>query len=361
MTESTNSEWRSAPPGEAVTPPGEAGSTLVGSPEEPVSPEPPTPPEQPGGKKKVVRLGDRLFQGVATGSGIFVVTIIAAIGLFLLVRAIPALHANEANFLFSGQWRTGDPENMAFGIVDLAWITVASSLVALIIAMPVAGGIALFLTQYAPKVLARPFAYVVDLLAAVPSVIYGLWGALVLAPVLKPVALWINGTLGWIPIFADGNVPANSGSNVFTAGIVLAVMILPIITGVAREVFERTPSAQIEGALALGATKWEVVRTTVWPFGRSGFVGGAMLGLGRALGETVALTVILSYTFEGPHYSIFDAGATFASRIALGSAEFNNHLTVGAYIAAGLVLFISTFAVNALARWIESGSGKGKK
>ncbi|SDP79757.1 phosphate ABC transporter membrane protein 1, PhoT family (TC 3.A.1.7.1) [Actinopolyspora xinjiangensis] len=353
MTESTNSERRSAPPGET-------GNTLVEPPETPVPEEPVTPPSEPG-EKKVVRLGDRVFQSVATGSGIFVVAIIAAIGLFLLVRAIPALHANEANFLLSGQWRTGDPENMAFGIIDLAWITVASSLVALILAMPVAGGIALFLTQYAPKVLARPFAYVVDLLAAVPSVIYGLWGALVLAPVLKPVAVRLNETLGWIPIFADGNVPAGSGSNVFTAGIVLAVMILPIITGVAREVFARTPAVQIEGALALGATKWEVVRTTVWPFGRSGFVGGAMLGLGRALGETVALTVILSYTFEGPHYSIFDAGATFASRIALGSAEFNNNLTVGAYIAAGLVLFISTFAVNAIARWIESGSARGKE
>ncbi|WP_019856413.1 phosphate ABC transporter permease subunit PstC [Actinopolyspora mortivallis] len=352
MTESTNSQ-RAAPPGEN-------GAAPVNTPEGPVLEAPLTPPNPPN-EKKVVRVGDRIFRTMATASGAFVVALIAAIGLFLLIRAIPALHANEANFLLSGRWETGDPEHLAFGIVDLAWITVASSVFALVLAMPVAAGIALFLTQYAPRVLARPFAYVVDLLAAVPSVIYGLWGALVLAPVLKPVAVWLNTNLGWIPIFGDGNVPADSGSNVFTAGIVLAVMILPIITGVAREVFARTPSAQIEGALALGATKWEVVRTTVWPFGRSGFVGGSMLGLGRALGETVALTVILSYTYEGPHYSIFDAGATFASRIALGSAEFNDNLTVGAYIAAGLVLFVSTFAVNALARWIESSSGRGKE
>ncbi|WP_347567467.1 phosphate ABC transporter permease subunit PstC [Actinopolyspora sp. BKK1] len=352
MSESRNSERRPEPPGEV-------GDAPVHTTEAPVLDAPVTPPSTP--TDRVVRIGDRIFRGIATGSGVFVVAIIGAIGLFLLIRAIPALQANEANFLLSGKWETGDPDELAFGIVDLAWITVASSLFALVLAMPIAGGIALFLTQYAPSVLARPFAYIVDLLAAVPSVIYGLWGALVLAPVIKPVAVWLNTNLGWIPIFGDGNVPADSGSNVFTAGIVLAVMILPIITGVAREVFARTPKAQIEGALALGATKWEVVRTTVWPFGRSGFVGGSMLGLGRALGETVALTVILSYTYEGPHYSIFDAGATFASRIALGSAEFNNNLTVGAYIAAGLVLFISTFAVNALARWIESSSGKGKE
>ncbi|MDR7302218.1 phosphate ABC transporter permease subunit PstC [Haloactinomyces albus] len=332
-----------------------------GAPEENPGPEAPIPARESRSDKSVVRLGDRVFRSVATGSGAFVVATIAAIGIFLLIRAIPALQANEVNFLFSREWRTGDPDNLRFGIIDLAWITVASSLVALLLAMPIACGIALFLTQYAPRILARPFAYIVDLLAAVPSVIYGLWGALVLAPVINPFAVWLNNNLGWIPIFADGNIPAGSGRNVFTAGVVLAVMILPIITGVTREVFERTPTTQIEGALALGATKWEVIRTTVWPFGRNGFIGGSMLGLGRALGETVALTIILSTTFEAPSYSIFDAGATFASKIALGSAEFNHNLTVGAYISAGLVLFVITFAVNALARWIESSSGKGKE
>lgn len=347
-------------PGRNPAGPGESGATQAADPDQHGT-EVPIPPSETPSDKQVVRIGDRVFRTVATGSGVFVVALIAAIGVFLLIRAIPALRANEASFLFSGVWQTSDPQNLRFGILDLAWITAASSIVALVLAMPVACGIALFLTQYAPRVLARPFAYVVDLLAAVPSVIYGLWGALVLAPVINPVAVWLNTNLGWIPIFADGNVPAGSGANVFTAGIVLAVMILPIITGVTREVFARTPTAQIEGALALGATKWEVVRTTVWPFGRNGFVGGSMLGLGRALGETVALTIILSYTYESPNFSIFDSGATFASRIALGSAEFNNHLTVGAYIAAGLVLFVTTFLVNALARWVESRSGKGEK
>ncbi|WP_295150189.1 phosphate ABC transporter permease subunit PstC [Saccharopolyspora sp.] len=301
-----------------------------------------------------------MFQSLATGSGVFIVALIAAVGIFLLVRALPSLQADQVNFLFSRVWDTSDPQSLSFGIADLAWVTVASSLVALVLAMPVSCGIALFLTHDSPRSLARPFAYIVDLLAAVPSVVYGLWGITVLAPVLKPIAIWLNTNLGWVPIFADGNAPADSGSNIFTAGIVLAVMILPTITGVTREVFQRTPTAQIEGAQALGATRWEVVRTTVWPFGRNGFIGGSMLGLGRALGETVALTIILSGVNIGPNYSIFDAGATFASKIALGSNEFNNNMQVGAYISAGLVLFILTFVVNALARWIENASGEGK-
>lgn len=302
-----------------------------------------------------------MFSAIARGSGAFVVALIAAIALFLIIRAVPSLQMNEVNFLFSREWDTTDADHLRFGIIDLAWVTVASSLMALVIAMPLAFGIALFLTQYAPRSLARPFAYAVDLLAAVPSVIYGLWGVMVLAPVINPVASWLNENLGWIPIFADGNIPAESGNNIFVAGIVLAVMILPTITGVTREVFQRTPTQQIEGALALGATKWEVVRTTVWPFGKNGFIGGSMLGLGRALGETVALTVILSSASAPPNYSLFDAGATFASKIALGSAEFNDNRQVGAYIAAGLVLFLITFLVNALARWIEGAGVKGKE
>lgn len=355
MTDSTRADQRPTGTGTAGARPGVSAPSP--GPEAPIS-----APEAPAADapKRVVRVGDRVFQTLATGSGVFVVALIAAVGIFLLVRALPALQADQVNFLFSRVWDTSDPANLKFGIADLAWVTVASSLVALVIAMPLSCGIALFLTQYAPRSLARPFAYIVDLLAAVPSVVYGLWGVVALAPATKPVATWLNTELGFIPIFGPGNVPADSGANIFTAGIVLAVMILPTITGVTREVFQRTPTAHIEGAQALGATRWEVVRTTVWPFGRNGFIGGSMLGLGRALGETVALTIILSGVNIGPQYSIFDAGATFASKIALGSNEFNNNMQVGAYISAGLVLFVITFAVNAIARWIENASGKGK-
>ncbi|ATY15447.1 phosphate ABC transporter permease subunit PstC [Amycolatopsis sp. AA4] len=306
-----------------------------------------------------MRAGDRIFQNLTTGAGIFVVALIALIGIFLVVQAIPALKADKVNFLFNHGWSTNDPTNMAFGIADLAEVTVATSLVALIIAMPISLGIALFLTQYAPPKLARPFAYVVDLLAAVPSIIFGLWGILVFAPAIEPFSQWVNTTFSWIPIFAPGNIAPNVRGTIFTAGIVLAVMILPIITSLTREVFERTPTAQVEGALALGATRWEVIRTTVLPFGKAGFVGASMLGLGRALGETIALAVILLIP-QGRNFdwSLFDGGATFASKIAQNYSEFNNPTSAGAYIAAGLVLFVLTFLVNFAARSIVGKKGE---
>jgi len=295
--------------------------------------------------------GDRVFAGLAGGSGWFVVLLIGAIGLFLLIQAVPAVLADHANFLTFKDYQTDNPAAMRFGILSLLEVTVESSVYALLLAMPVGLGIALYLTQYAPSRLARPFAYLVDLLAAVPSVIFGLWGLLVLAPVLLPLTDWLSTHLGWIPLFRKVNIIA--GANLFTAGIVLAVMILPIITAISREVFTRTPRAQIEGALALGATRWEVIRYTVLPFGKAGYVSASMLGLGRALGETVALMIILAARTGGAfNGSLFDGGATFASKIALAFAELNNALSAGAYIAAGLVLFVLTFAVNALARWI---------
>lgn len=306
-----------------------------------------------------VRPGDRIFKNLSTGAGVIVVALIGLIGLFLLVQAIPALRADNVNFLTSRTWDTSDPNNLRFGILDLLLVTVSTSLVALVIAMPVSLGIALFLTQYAPRRLARPFAYIIDLLAAVPSIIFGLWGILVLAPELAPIAQWLNETLGFIPIFGEGNVFPNFSGTIFTAGVVLAVMLLPIITSLSREVFERTPTPHIEGALALGATRWEVIRTTVLPFGKAGYIGASMLGLGRALGETIALAVIL-FIPRGKlfDFSIFDGGATFASQIAANYSEFNNPTSAGAYIAAGLVLFVLTFAVNFAARAII-GDKKG--
>ena len=221
--------------------------------------------------------------------------------------------------------------------------------------MPIALGIALFLTQYAPRNLARPFAYVIDLLAAVPSIVFGLWGLFVLGPVLYPFSEWLIENLGWFPLFAKGNVNVQLGGTIFTAGIVVAVMILPIITAVSREVFERTPTMHVEGAIALGATKWEVVRTTVLPFGKAGYVSASMLGLGRALGETIAVAIILSTATASFGWSLFDGGSTFASKIALAAPEFNDPRSAGAYIAAGLVLFVLTFVVNAIARSIVAG------
>ena len=261
--------------------------------------------------------GDRMFRGLSEGSGVLIVVLIAAIGLFLLMRAVPALARNQVNFFtYGGNWDTANTAAMRFGVFDLVQVTVMVALFALVLAMPVALGIAIFLSQYSPRRVTGPLAYVVDLLAAVPSIIYGVWGLYVLAPQLRPFATWLNAHLGGVFLFATGNASVSGGGTIFTAGIVLAVMILPIITAVTREVFMKTPQGHIEAALALGATRWEVVKTAVLPFGRSGYISGAMLGLGRALGETIALLIILRGTQAAFGWSLFDGGYTFATKIA---------------------------------------------
>jgi phosphate transport system permease protein len=302
-----------------------------------------------------VRRGDQLFKLVAVAAGSTIVIAIVLIAVFLLVRAIPSLRANHANFFTSAQFDTTSAEHLAFGIRDLFMVTVLSSLTALVVAVPVAVGIAVFLTQYAPKRFARPFAAIVDLLAAVPSIIFGLWGIFVLAPQLEPFAEFLNRNLGWLFLFRQGNVSLAGGGTIFTAGMVLSAMILPIITSVSREVFRQTPHLQMEAAQALGATKWEVVRMTVLPFGRSGVIAASMLGLGRALGETVAALIILRSAARPGNWSLFDGGYTFASKIASAAAEFSEPLPTGAYIAAGFALFVLTFIVNALARAVAGG------
>jgi phosphate transport system permease protein len=324
---------------------------------EPVPRRPATPTDP--SRYEVVRVGDRIFRFLAEGSGVLIVALIAAIGFFLLWRAVPALGRNQENFFsYGGNWITTDTSSMHFGVLELFEVTVLVSLFALVLAMPVALGIAIFLTRYAPRRVAGPVAYMVDLLAAVPSIIYGVWGLYVLAPVLRPTATWLNENLGWLFLFATGNASVAGGGTIFTAGIVLAVMILPIITAVTREVFAQTPQGQIEAALALGATRWEVVKTTVLPFGLSGYISGAMLGLGRALGETIALLIVLRGTQKAFGWSLFDGGYTFASKIAAAASEFNDQYKAGAYIAAGLVLFALTFVVNSLARAAVAGKAR---
>jgi len=298
------------------------------------------------------RVGDRLFKSVAALAGSTITILIGLIAIFLLVQAIPALRANHANFFTSAQFKTTDSSNLAFGIRDLFMVTLLSSLWAMVLAVPVSIGIAVFLTQYAPARLSRLFGAIVDLLAAVPSIVFGLWGIFVLAPRLEPIESLLNRDLGWLFLFKPGDVSLAGGGNVFTAGVVLAVMVLPIITSVSREVFRQTPTTHTEAAQALGATKWEVVRMTVLPFGRSGAVAASMLGLGRALGETVAVLIILRASASAGHWSLFDGGYTFASKIASAASEFSDPLPTGAYIAAGFVLFVLTFIVNAVARAI---------
>ncbi|MGH8862815.1 MAG: phosphate ABC transporter permease subunit PstC [Jatrophihabitantaceae bacterium] len=298
-----------------------------------------------GGK---ARLGDRIFTALTTGAAGFVILVVLLVAIFLVVQSVPSILDDKANFLFSTDWNT-NPKELSFGVAALAYTTVLIALIALLFAVPVAIGIALFITQYAPRRVARPVANVIDLLAAIPSIIYGVWGIRVLAPALEPVQRALS-HIG-LGLFADQGI--NTGT-VFDGGVVLAIMILPIITAISRDVFERTPTANREAALALGATRWEMVRMAVLPYGRAGVVSGSMLGLGRALGETIAVYLILSKVgvFDP---SILSGGETIASKIALAQAEFGAN--PGPYIAAGLVLFVLTFVVNAAARAIVNRRG----
>ncbi|MDH6226287.1 phosphate transport system permease protein [Streptomyces sp. MJP52] len=293
------------------------------------------------------RRGDRIFLGLSRGSGILLLAVMAAIAVFLSYRAILAISKDQGNFLTTFEWDPNSTEPV-FGIAVLAFGTVVSSVIAMVIAVPVAVAIALFLTHYAPRRLSGPIAYVVDLLAAVPSIVYGLWGALVLVPHMNGLFSWLDTYLGWTGIFSWQGGPARS---MLTVGILLAVMILPVITNVSREVFRQVPKAHEEAALALGATRWEVIRMSVLPFGRSGVISASMLGLGRALGETMAVATVLSPTFDIQASLLDPGGGTFAQNIASKFGEANEQGR-DALIASGLVLFVITLLVNGAARMI---------
>jgi len=341
--------------------PAAVGSSTTGAspPQIGDTPDMSTKPAQTSALKGTRRWGDSIFYSIALAAGATIIGAIALMGLFLLIRAVPSLAADNANFITSSEFVTTDENNLRFGIADLFRVTVLSSIFALAIAVPIAIGIATFLTNYVPRRFARPFAILVDLLAAVPSIVFGLWGIFVLAPKLEPIQRFLNENLNWVFLFGDGNVSLAGGGTIFTAGVVLAVMILPIITSVSREVFTLTPKGHVEAAQALGATKWEVIRMTVYPYGRSGMIAGSMLALGRALGETVAVLIILRTAAKAGHWSLFDGGYTFASKIASAAAEFSAPLPTGAYIAAGFVLFALTFVVNAVARLAAGGRVSG--
>ncbi|MBN0045144.1 phosphate ABC transporter permease subunit PstC [Streptomyces actuosus] len=316
------------------------------------TPTAPPPSPRPGQAENrtvrgATRPGDRIFLGLSRGSGIALLLIMASIAVFLTYRAFKVLPEDTGNFFTTFEWNTNvTPPD--FGIAVLVFGTVVSSIIAMALAVPVAVGIALFLTHYAPRRLSGPIAYVIDLLAAVPSIVYGLWGALILVPNLDGLYGWLDDYLGWTGIFDwQGGAPRS----LLTVGILLAIMILPIITNVSREVFRQVPRMHEEAALALGATRWEVVRMSVLPFGRSGVISASMLGLGRALGETIAVATVLSPTFEIKASLLDPGGGTFAQNIA---SKFGEATEQGrdALIASGLVLFVITLLVNGAARLI---------
>lgn len=303
--------------------------------------------DQPVGGKTA----DKVFKWIAFACGTLILVVLAAVFLFLFFRAWPLIGGDQnANKATIESFTGGKAHNFWQYVGPLAFGTILVAALALLIAFFVSVGIALFISQYAPKGLATALSTIVDLLAAIPSVIYGLWGGIVLVPAIYPFWNWVAKYLGWIPLFKGP--AANPARTVATVAVVLAVMILPIITSMARDVYLQTPRLQQEAALALGATKWEMIKLAVLPFGKSGVVSASMLGLGRALGETMAVLMILS---PGLHYSfkILQASQnqTIAANIAAQYPEANS-LGVSTLIGTGLVLFLITFVVNYIARKI---------
>ncbi|MVA77742.1 phosphate ABC transporter permease subunit PstC [Auraticoccus sp. F435] len=286
------------------------------------------------------RFGDRLFSGISLAAGIVILVVLAGVAAFLIRDAIPAVVASPEEL---------DRDTSFWGYVGpLVAGSVVASLIAILVATPVGVGIALFISHYAPKRLAQPLGYVIDLLAAIPSVVYGAWGALVFGAALVPGYAWLSEHLSFIPIF--GPTHSTTGRTLLTAALVLAVMVLPIITSLCRELFLQTPKLHEEAALALGATRWEMIKAAVFPFARAGIVSAVMLGLGRALGETMAVALVLS---PGPlTASLISTGnSTIPAEIALGFSEAFG-IRRSELIAAGLVLFVITLVVNVLARLV---------
>ena len=293
----------------------------------------------------------RAFRWISTGAACLILAMLAAVAIFLFYRAFPALTASSEAIAGTNVLR-GEMTSLWQLIVPLVFGTLLAAALALLVATPVAMGIALFISHYAHKRLATVVAYIVDLLAAIPSVVFGLWGARTFAPLAAGLWERLASLLNHLPFWTVSATP--TGRSIATAAVILAVMILPIITAVSREVFKQTPILHEEAALALGATRWEMVRTAVLPFGRSGVISAAMLGLGRALGETMAVLMILSPGVL-VSFAIFEGGQqqTIAAFIASMFPE-SAGLAVNVLIATGLALFLITMVVNMAARWIVS-------
>jgi phosphate transport system permease protein len=290
------------------------------------------------------RVGDRVFSGGALTAGTVILAMLAAVASFLILQSVPAFTTDPDQVdILAGRTMWDYALPLIFG-------TLWAAAIALVLALPVAIGVALFISHYAPRRLAQVLGYIIDLLAAVPSVVFGLWGGNVLAPAVQPLYSWLEQNLGWIPLFAG---PASgTGRTILTAGVVLAVMILPIITAISREVFLQTPVLHEEAALALGATRSEMIGMAVLPFARAGIVSASMLGLGRALGETMAVAMVLSASGVVTFNLISPTNpSTIAANIALSFPEaFGTNVNV--LIATGLMLFAITLLVNSVARFI---------
>ena len=289
-----------------------------------------------------------MFRRLAQAAGVAVLALLLAIALFLGLRASSAFRTQGLGFFTHSQWLEYNKPAI-FGIAALAFGTLVSSAIALVLAVPVAVGVALLMTEALPRRVGQPLGYLVDLLAAVPSVVYGLWGLLVLVPLMKPFERFLNRALGFIPLFH--NRTGAYGNSIFEGSVVLAIMVVPIVAALAREIFRQVPRANREAAQALGATKWETMRMAVLPPSRSGLTGATMLGLGRALGETIAVAIIFGASYViNPHLTE-PGGNSIAANIAI---KFGEAGAPGrsALIASGLVLFAITLVVNVAGRGV---------
>ncbi len=294
------------------------------------------------------RLGDRVFAFAAHAAGVFVLLLLGSILVLLFLGGLPAFRAFGFGFLGSSAW---NPVTERFGALVSVYGTVASSVLALLMAVPLAFGVAFFLTELAPAWMRRPVGTAIELLAAVPSIIYGMWGFFVLAPLIsKTIKPWLANSLGHVPGLASVFHAAPGDSSIFTAALVLAIMIIPFIAATMRDVFLTVPVIFKESAFGLGATPWEVMRNIVLPYTRASVIGGIMLGLGRALGETMAVTFVIGNTNRiSP--SIFAPGNTIASLVALEFPESENgSLQLSSLLALGFILFLISFCVLALSR-----------
>jgi phosphate transport system permease protein len=299
-----------------------------------------------------LRFTDKVFRGVVTGGGMVSLVILGLIGFFLIYNGFEAISNAGLSFLTGFDWVDAVPENnqpASYGIGAMLYGTIVTGILALIMGVPIAVGTALFLSYYAPEWLKKPMVVVVDVMAAIPSIVYGLWGFFVLMPHAEYWAKLIHKYFGFIPFF-DMPAPVYTRSP-FIAGLVLAIMITPIVTAISREVFAQTPLERIQAAYALGATKWSMIKAVVFPYGRGGVVGGAMLGLGRALGETVAVYTVLNLVYDIRIEVLLSAGGNVASMIVnkFGEADF---VELQALMAAGFVLFLVTLIVNFFANYI---------
>ncbi|MDO5672886.1 MAG: phosphate ABC transporter permease subunit PstC [Actinomycetaceae bacterium] len=292
-------------------------------------------------------LGNKIMAFATKGSAITVLIVLAAVGAFLLAEAWPAIASRTLELRPMG---SSERVGLFAFTAPQVFGTILGAVIAMLLSVPFSIGVALTITHYAPRRMSSLLGYTVDLLAAVPSVVYGLWGALFLLPLLTPVHKGLNATFGWIPFF--GGEPSTTGRTILSAAVVLSVMILPIITAVIREVVDATPKHQEDAALALGATRWEMIRMVVLPMARSGMVSAAMLGLGRALGETMAVLMVLSVG-SSMTWSVVEAGkhSSIAPNIALQFPE-SSGIDTSALVATGLVLFLITLLVNTGARLI---------